>query len=36
MNKDGIETFFNDHISFLRDTFGVLLFLYTVMLSKVN
>ncbi|XP_008185837.1 ubiquitin carboxyl-terminal hydrolase MINDY-3 [Acyrthosiphon pisum] len=34
VNKDSIETFFNDHISFLRNTFGVLLFLYTVMRSK--
>jgi len=36
VNKDSVETFFNNHISFLRDTFGVLLFLYTVMCSKVN
>ncbi|XP_025411285.1 ubiquitin carboxyl-terminal hydrolase MINDY-3 isoform X2 [Sipha flava] len=34
VNKDSIETFFNNHISFMRDTFGVLLFLYTVMHSK--
>lgn len=36
VNKDSIETFFNNHISFMRDTFGVLLFLYTVMHSKVK
>jgi len=34
VNKDSIETFLNNHISFMRDTFGVLLFLYTVMCSK--
>jgi len=31
-----METFINNHISFMRDTFGILLFLYTVMRSKVN
>lgn len=36
VNKDSIETFFNSHVNFMRDTFGVLLFLYTVMHSKVN
>jgi len=34
VNKNSIETFFNNRISFMRDTFGVLLFLYTVMHSK--
>ncbi|XP_050436276.1 ubiquitin carboxyl-terminal hydrolase MINDY-3 homolog [Adelges cooleyi] len=34
VNKDCIEAFFNERISFMRDTFGILLFLYTVMHSK--
>ncbi|VVC31678.1 Hypothetical protein CINCED_3A020920 [Cinara cedri] len=34
VNKDNLETFFSNNISFMRDTFGVLLFLYTVMHSK--
>lgn len=36
VNKDCVESFFSNHISFMRGTFGILLFLYTVMHSKVN